>query len=145
MKELTITIQDLFEFYFAYPEYEGLVEVETRYGYYPVEKCCITAYNSPVIELITEDNKRLLTTKLPQEVNGSYWITDFNNKNLVNIEAKDGKWILNNNFDIKILSNGENSDSINLLDANKLTSVELSIYSSGILYDITNGIEYKYF
>lgn len=62
MKELTITIQDLFEFYFCYPEYEGMIEVETRYGYYPVEKCCITAFNSPVMELITEDNKRLLTS-----------------------------------------------------------------------------------
>ena len=62
MRELTITIQDLFEFYFCYPEYEGMVEVETRYGYYPVEKCCITAYNSEVMEVITDGGNRLLTS-----------------------------------------------------------------------------------
>lgn len=62
MKELTITIEDLFDFYSEYPEYEGLIEVETRYGYYPVEKCAITAYNSEVMEIITEKDIRLLTS-----------------------------------------------------------------------------------
>ena len=62
MKELTITIEDLFDFYSEYPEYEGLIEVETRYGYYPVEKCAITAYNSEVMEIITEKDIRRLTS-----------------------------------------------------------------------------------
>lgn len=62
MKELTITIEDLFDFYSEYPEYEGLIEVETRFGYYPVEKCAITAYNSEVMEIITEKDIRLLTS-----------------------------------------------------------------------------------
>ena len=97
------------------------------------------------MKVILQDNKRLLTTKLPQEVEGNYWITDYNKKNLVNIEAKDGKWILNNNFDIKILSDGDNGNDLSLFDANKITSVELNVFSNGTLYDINQGIEYKYF
>ena len=62
MKELTITIEDLYNFYSEYPEYEGKIDVETRHGYYPVEKCAITAYDSEVMEIITENDNRLLTS-----------------------------------------------------------------------------------
>ena len=92
------------------------------------------------MKVILQDNKRLLTTKLPEEVQGNYWITDYNKKNLVNIEAIDGKWVLNNNFDIKILSDGDNSSDLSLFDANKITSVELNNFSCGTLYDITQGV-----
>ena len=97
------------------------------------------------MKIILQDNKRLMITKLPKEIDGNCWLTGYNKKNLVNIEAIDGKWVLKNNFDIKILSVGESTDDVSLFDSNKTTSVVLEPFSSGILYDINQGIEYKYY
>ena len=51
-------------------------------------------------------NKEIINFQLPITIQGNYWITDIdlNNqeRNLVNIEAKDDKWILNSNFETKI-------------------------------------------
>ena len=48
------------------------------------------------MKIILQDKKKLLTTKLPKEINGNYWLTDNDKKNIVNIEAIDNKWVLKN-------------------------------------------------
>ena len=45
---------------------------------------------------------------LPEEVNGSYWITDFENGkkiNLINVEANNGVWQITSNHDAFIVDN----------------------------------------
>ncbi len=48
------------------------------------------------------DDKKLINLTLPTSINGNYWLTNAKNDNLVNIEAIDGKWIINSNSDIKV-------------------------------------------
>ena len=50
---------------------------------------------------IIKKNK-LSVLSLPETVSGNYWITDYENGkkiNLLNVEAKDGKWHLVSNHD----------------------------------------------
>jgi len=55
-------------------------------------------------------NGKIYNTDLPLKISGNFWIEDkdSNNykRNLINIEEKNGKWILKSNFDVKIVSNG---------------------------------------
>ncbi len=96
------------------------------------------------MKVILQDNKKLLKTKLPKEINGNYWLTDANNKNLVNIESDNNRWILKSNNDIKIIDDNENLDNEGLF-AGQVNELELSNFVSGRLYDIGNGNEYKFF
>lgn len=58
-KKLNITLLDLYNFLKKYPEYKNKILVQTRFGYYPIEDCAITAYNSNVISITTESGKTL--------------------------------------------------------------------------------------
>lgn len=55
---------------------------------------------------------------LPTTVAGNFWITDIdglgNNRNLINIEERDGLWYLKSNFETKIVFNNKEIDSIAL-------------------------------
>ena len=61
-------------------------------------------------------NGRIYNTNLPQKISGSFWIEDKdkNNfkRNLINIEAVDGKWCLKSNFDTKIIYNEKIVDEL---------------------------------
>ena len=61
-------------------------------------------------------NGRIYNTNLPQKISGSFWIEDKdkNNfkRNLINIEAKDGKWCLKSNFDTKVIYNEKVVDEL---------------------------------
>ena len=63
-------------------------------------------------------NGKIYNTNLPLKISGSFWIEDKdkNNfkRNLINIEAQDGKWVLKSNFDTKIISNGTAVESLEL-------------------------------
>ena len=52
---------------------------------------------------------------LPTKVAGNYWLTDDdrvdNNKNLINIEAEDGKWKIKSDFETKIMSGSREIES----------------------------------
>ena len=61
-KRVSVTIKDLYNLYKKYPEYASKVNVLTRFGYYPIEACDITAKNSEVISLETELGKKLNTS-----------------------------------------------------------------------------------
>ena len=53
---------------------------------------------------------------LPKTISGNYWITDLdglgNSRNLINIEEDDGFWRLRSNFDVKIVTNNKELDSV---------------------------------
>ena len=53
---------------------------------------------------------KIYNTDLPIMVSGSFWIEDKDNnnykRNLINVEASNGKWVLKSNFDTKIFING---------------------------------------
>ena len=52
-------------------------------------------------------NNRLYNYILPKEVKDNYWITDIdsfdNARNLINVEAHDGRWVLVSNYDTHIV------------------------------------------
>ncbi len=96
------------------------------------------------MKIILQDNKKLLTTKLPKDINGNYWITDSNGKNLVNIESVKSNWVLKSNNDIKIIDNKVDGKDLNLFNG-QIDFVQLNDFVSGLLYDINNGVEYKFF
>ena len=64
-------------------------------------------------------NDKIIDFKLPEEVSGSYTF-DFNDKEeskLINIEANEGKWVLYETSDVKILtSNGTSEKEVLLPD-----------------------------
>ena len=52
-KIIECTIEDIYNFYKECPECIGMIDVETRHGFYAIEACDITAKNSPVYEIST--------------------------------------------------------------------------------------------
>lgn len=73
-------------------------------------------------------NGKIYNTNLPLEINGSFWVEDKDKngikRNLINIYAENGKWILKSNFETKIKYNGDNVENIILEDYN---SYELQV------------------
>lgn len=59
---------------------------------------------------------------LPTKVAGNYWLTDDdrsgNNRNLINIEAEDGKWKIKSDFETKVMSGNQEIDSAYLVENN---------------------------
>ena len=57
---------------------------------------------------------------LPTEVSGNYWITDNdylgNIRNLINVEASNGKWKIKSDFETKIMSGDKEVESAYLKD-----------------------------
>ncbi len=51
--------------------------------------------------------KKIVSLTLPQRVYGSYWITNENNENLVNIEGIDNNWVMKSNDEIKIVQDNK--------------------------------------
>jgi len=54
---LKVTLQEIYDFYKKHPECKGKVSVETRHGYYPIDECQITAYDSKVYDVTTSSGK----------------------------------------------------------------------------------------
>lgn len=52
-------------------------------------------------------------TVLPQVAVGNYWIKDQKNRNLINIEGKKGKWVIESNNYVKIISSQSSFESTN--------------------------------
>ena len=74
------------------------------------------------MKIILENNNTIVKTILPEIISGNYWIVDCEQKNLINVEAENGAWVLKSNTEVKItssldsneLSNSHNIDSVNL-------------------------------
>lgn len=58
-KQFNITLLDLYKLYKLHPEYKGKVKAQSRFGFYPVNDCQITAYDSEVYEIKTISGKTL--------------------------------------------------------------------------------------
>lgn len=67
-------------------------------------------------------NDKFYTFRLPKNISGNYVMHDYDiygfKRSLVNVYANNGKWILNSNDDIKIVSNGKYVESIELKEYN---------------------------
>ena len=89
------------------------------------------------MKIILMKNEKLESFLLNHSVVGNYWITDTdsNNKkrNLVNVEAINGKWVLKSNFEVKIFFNGQEKDDIEL-SLHKFYVLKINNDSDVILY-----------
>lgn len=54
------------------------------------------------MKIILESKDNIKMIRLPNEVSGNYWVLDNSSKNLLNIEAKEGKWIVRSNQEVKL-------------------------------------------
>jgi S-DNA-T family DNA segregation ATPase FtsK/SpoIIIE len=52
---------------------------------------------------------------LPEKVEGSFWLTDEDGKNIVNIEANNGYWNMKSNEDVKLIHNQSYVKDVNLV------------------------------
>ena len=95
------------------------------------------------MKVIVEDKNELLTFKLSKEVTGNYWISNSSRKNLVNIEAVDGKWVLKSNVDVRILKDNNYKENEALTSVNQLKSIELTNYLSFYIVDLATNDRYK--
>lgn len=72
------------------------------------------------MKVILIKNNRLYNFKLPVEVKDNFWITDIDNldnqRNLINIIAVNGKWVLKSNYDTKIVSGEKVYEEVLLTD-----------------------------
>ena len=86
---MQVTLQDIYDFYQVYPEYKGEIEVETRHGYYPIDACDYTAYDSEVYKVSSRDSDKELFTSPEHRLwtkNGWEYVKDINS----DIETNDG-------------------------------------------------------
>ena len=81
--------------------------------------------NSMIIRLIKKT--KIYNFSLPAKISGNYWIKDDdrygNERNLINVEAEDGKWKIKSDFETKIMSGSR-----------ELTSAYLKEYNMYFLY-----------
>ena len=65
---------------------------------------------------------KIYNFSLPTKVAGNYWVTDDdrsgNNRNLINVEAENGKWKIKSDFETKIMSGNQEIDSAYLTENN---------------------------
>lgn len=80
-------------------------------------------------------NNRIYTYNLPKKVKDNFWITDFdsfdNVRNLINVVAINGRWVLQSNYETQIVSSNRTYDN-----------VPLSLYN---FYTIKNDNEDNYY
>lgn len=90
------------------------------------------------MKVILIKNNRLYSYILPREVKDNYWITDIdsfdNVRNLINVEAQNGEWVLVSNYDTHIV------DAVNMYE--KFALSEYHFYS--IKNDSEKSIYYLY-
>ncbi len=65
-------------------------------------------------------NNRLYSYHLPKEIKDNFWITDIdkfdNIRNLINVIAKDGKWVLISNYETNIVDTKGNIPEVSLME-----------------------------
>lgn len=70
---MNLTVQKITEFYNEYPECIGKLKADTRHGYKTIEYADITAYDSEVIKIKTENNKDIMCSPDHLFFNGEKW------------------------------------------------------------------------
>ncbi len=92
------------------------------------------------------DSHELVTFSLPNRIVGNFWMTDNNDKNIVNISARDNKWILSGSNNYKLTLGNEHPEEI-VLEKNKFYQLE-NDETKKILYatdEIDNTFKYLKF
>ena len=81
---------------------------------------------------------------LPTKVAGNYWLTDDdrveNNRNLINIEAEDGKWKIKSDFETKIMSGTQEIDSA-YLEENKMYFLKINTENEFVILYCSPSID----
>lgn len=99
------------------------------------------------MKILLIKNNRLYSYNLPNEIKDNYWITDIdsfdNSRNLINIEAEEGKWILTSNYDTHIVNTTSTLDRVPLMEYQFYTIKNDSEKNYYYLYAIPN-IEKSY-
>ena len=89
-----------------------------------------------IVTLIGKDV--LYKTKLPKVAIGNYWITDENDKKIINIEGNGVEWIINNSNCAQIINPKKltslNATKIAQQDSNLLDKIILKEYSMNYIY-----------
>lgn len=105
------------------------------------------------MRLILESFDNINVTKLPNEINGNFWILDSFSKNLLNVVEQNNKWVLKSNTEIKIsksviddkLSNINYIDSIELEENNFYYIVNIMTKEKYTLYSVPSLEFYENF
>ena len=67
-------------------------------------------------------NNRLYSYRLPDTIKNNFWITDIDNydneRNLINVLAKDGRWVLKSNYETQVVSGERSYDEVLLNEYN---------------------------
>lgn len=87
------------------------------------------------MRVILCNQNKISKTILPEKIDGSFWLIDeFTNKNIINIEAENGKWVMKSNDDARI----KLTNVMDNLANNTYTSIDLEVGKS--CYIEYNGI-----
>lgn len=70
---MKLTVQQITEFYNEHPECIGKLKADTRHGYKTIEYADITAYDSDVIKIKTENNREIMCSPDHLFFNGEEW------------------------------------------------------------------------
>ena len=97
-----------------------------------------------IVNLIGKDI--IYKTRLPKVAMGNYWLTGENGKKLINIEAKNGTWIINSTSHVKILK-PQSIQNLNVAkiaedENNILRNIALAEYSINYIYlgNLSNNV-----
>ena len=95
-------------------------------------------------------NNRLYGYRLPDTIKNNFWITDIDNydnsRNLINVLAKDGKWVLKSNYETQVVSGEKVYDEVILNDYNFYVIKNESEQSYYYLYALPNVDDtYKFY
>ncbi len=95
-------------------------------------------------------NNRLYGYRLPDTIKNNFWITDIdsfdNSRNLINVVAKEGKWVLQSNYETQVVSGDKSYAEVVLNDYNFYVIKNESEQSYYYLYALPNVDEtYKFY
>ena len=95
-------------------------------------------------------NNRLYGYRLPDTIKNNFWITDIDNydnsRNLINVIAKEGKWVLKSNYETQVVSGEKVYDEVILNEYNFYVIKNESEQSYYYLYALPNVDDtYKFY
>ena len=104
------------------------------------------------MKLYFYDKNKIINFLLPNKKIGNFWLADEENKNIVNIDGEDNKWVITGNKNINILGNVENGKVVlkentyfvvSKDNEKKLMYVNASSDDTFEGYAVTEGVPFK--
>lgn len=90
------------------------------------------------------DINRIITFELPVKKIGNFWLKDENNKNVVNIVAEDGKWMLKPSKNSTIIDDKGNSENL-ILQPKKFYGVKMNDHKYLMMSDYCSDNSFDYY